>query len=101
MADKRTLTRKHAEQAEQVALRLFGLPMGADPESVDVLRYFFAHELKWENGVIPEDVESLELPSVPELFRMYRDKVLGDRPTGMWTVRRRAHKAQTKTPRRL
>ncbi len=101
MSEKRTLTRKNAEQAEQLALRLFGLPMGADPESAAVLRYFFEHELKWERGIVPDDVESLELPTVPELFRMYRDKALGDRPTGMWTVRRRAHKTPAKTTRRL
>ena len=102
MDNKKTqqLKRLAGEQADALARRLFGLPMGSDPESADVLRYFFEHELQWPKGIVPDDVEELELPSVPELFRVFRDRALGERPTGVWTIRRRAQKTPPVAPKR-
>jgi len=90
------LKRRPGEQAPELARRLFGLPMGADPESADVLRYFFERELQWPDGLVPDDVVSIDLPPVPELFRVFRARSLGERPTGNWTVRRRAQKPSNK-----
>ncbi len=92
MADRASFKRRSGEQAPDLARRIFGLPMGLDPESAEVLRYFFAHELGWQGGVVPDDVIEIELPSTPELFRIYRDRRLGERPTGNWTIRRRAQR---------
>lgn len=93
------LARKPGEGVDDLARRVFGLPMGMDPESAAVLRYFFQHEFKWPDGAVPDDVEEIELPTVPELFRLYRDRALGERPTGMWTIRKRRHRPAPGKPR--
>jgi hypothetical protein len=84
-----TLKRRAHEQAPELARRHFGLPLGADEESAEVMRYFFERELGHPGGVLPETLTEIDLPSVPELFKLYRDRALGDRPTGRWTKQRR------------
>ena len=93
------LPRKPNEQAPELARRLFGLPLGADDESADVLRYYFEHQLGFVGGIVPNAVTELDLPSVPELFRLFRARGLGDRPTGRWTKQARAKKPTPGKPR--
>ena len=77
------------EQAEQLARRYFGRPLGDDPEAAEALRYYCEHQLGFVAGTIPENLTELELPTVPELFRIFQQRSLGERPTGAWTRRRR------------
>lgn len=88
----RKMTRQVFEQAPEIALRFFGRPLGSDPEAADVLRYYFVHQLGWEDGEIPGDVRELDLPDVPELFRLFQTRAFGDRVTGAWTHKRRQQK---------
>lgn len=88
----RKLTRSLHEQAPELALRFFGRPLGSDPEAADVLRYYFIHQLGWEDGEVPPEIRQVELPDVPELFRLFQTRAFGDRATGAWTHKRRQHK---------
>lgn len=83
------LRRHPGEQADTMARRYFGRPLGDDPEAADALRYFFEHQLGYPAGLLPDTVSELELPAVPELFRIFQQRSLGERPTGAWTRRRR------------
>lgn len=80
------------EQAPQIARRYFGMPLGADEESAAVLRYYFEHELGFADGVLPAELREVSLPPAAALFKLYRDRTLGDRPTGRWTRQRRAQR---------
>ena len=84
-----------------MAKRYFGRPLGDDPEAADALRYYFEHKLNFAGGVLPETVGELELPAVPELFRIFQQRALGERPTGAWTRRRRLQPTAKKTPPKL
>jgi hypothetical protein len=85
------LRRHSGEQAEALARRYFGGPLGKDPEAADALRYYFERSLGFAGGVIPDELAELDLPPVPELFRIFQQRSLGERPTGNWTRRRRSH----------
>ena len=90
------LRRLPKEQADALARRYFGRPLGDDPEAADALRYYFEHQLHFAGGVLPEEATELELPAVPELFRIFQQRSLGERPTGAWTKRRRLQPKTTK-----
>ncbi len=84
------IRRAEGEQADALARRFFGRPLGDDPEAADVLRYYLEHHFEYPGGIVPEDVTELELPEVPEVFRIFQQRKFGERPTGNWTRRRRS-----------
>jgi hypothetical protein len=89
------------QQAPELAREIFGPAMATDAETIEVVRYFLERELGFDGGIIPGDVTAFDLPPAAELFRIYRTRALGDRPTGRWTVQRRVQKPLPKSKRRL